>query len=116
MSGNPGPIASAAANNPSRIALPGLKDVRGGSNVQTSSSTNVCGVFNTDHDNGIIKGVNTCLYNKANPQTSPTGTSSGSSPSSTSGGSSSSNAAVANFHISAPLTGLSAFIGALLFI
>lgn len=94
------------------VKLPALRDVRGGSNVQTSGTVNICPLFDTDHNNQVIKGVNTCIYNKANPDQNPTASSGGSSATSTSSG----NAAASAFDPSAPLTGLSAIIAALLFI
>jgi len=94
------------------VKLPELRDVRGGSNVQTSGTVNVCGMFNADQANQIIKGVNTCIYNKQNPDTNPSATSGGTTASSTS----SHNAAAGGFDPSAPLTGLSALIAAMLFI
>ena len=81
--------------------------------MQTSGHQDVCGMFNTNHANGVIKGVNTCLYNKQNPDTNPSATSGGSSSSATASGSL--NAAV-GFDPSAPLTGLAAVFAAMLFI
>lgn len=49
------------------MTLPSLSDVRGGSNVQTTSNNEtICELFDTAHDRGIIKGVNTCIIAKAN--------------------------------------------------
>jgi hypothetical protein len=91
------------------VALPAIGDIRGGSNVQTTSTdASICDDFNKAHDEDIIKGVNTCITGKANPETNP---------SATGGGSSSSSSGAANpsaFDPSAPLTGLSALIAALL--
>jgi hypothetical protein len=95
-----------------------LTDVRGGSNVQTTSSnTTICDLFDSAHDNGVIKGVNTCLTSKANPETNPTATSGGtaSTGSSSSGSSSSDNAAV-NFSPATPMAGLGALLAAIFFI
>jgi len=94
------------------ISVPSLHDVRGGSNVQTSSTNDVCGEFNADSANGVIKGVNTCIYGKSNPATNPSATSGGTTSSSTA--SAKSDASL--FDPSAPLTGLSAIIAALLMI
>jgi hypothetical protein len=93
--------------------MPSLTDVRGGSNVQTTSTnTTICDIFNQAHSAGVIKGVNTCITNKANPDTNPSATSGGSSSTSTS---KPSNAAIA-FGPSAPLTGLSALLAAVFFL
>jgi len=101
------------------VAMPSLTDVRGGSNVQTTSSnTTICDLFNEAHSAGVIKGVNTCITGKANPDTNPSATGGGSSASSTSSGSSSSstkNAAV-SYDATTPLTGLGALFAAILFI
>merc|ERR1712029_438282 len=97
------------------VSMPSLTDVRGGSNVQTTSTnTTICDLFNQAHSVGVIKGVNTCLTNKANPDTNPSATSGGTSSTSTSG-SSTSNVAIA-FGPSAPLTGLSALFAAIFFL
>lgn len=97
------------------VSMPSLTDVRGGSNVQTTSTnTTICDIFNQAHSAGVIKGVNTCLTNKANPDTNPSATSGGTSSTSTSG-SSTSNVAIA-FGPSAPLTGLSALFAAIFFL
>ena len=91
--------------------MPSLHDVRGGSNVQTTSTNSkICDQFNAAHANGVIKGVNSCATGKANPNQNPTAT--GGSGSS----SSSSAAAAGNFDSAAPLTGLSALIAAILMI
>lgn len=95
-----------------------LTDVRGGSNVQTTSTNQtICQLFDSAHDNGVIKGVNTCLTNKANPETNPTATSGGTSStaSSSSTSDSSGNAAV-TFGPTASLTGLGALFAAIFFI
>lgn len=92
--------------------MPSLHDVRGGSNVQTTSTNSkICDQFNAAHANGVIKGVNSCATGKANPNQNPTATggSSGSSASS-------SAAAAGNFDPAVPLTGLSALIAAILMI
>jgi hypothetical protein len=95
----------------SRVALPAIGDVRGGSNVQTTSTeSSICDDFNKAHDENIIKGTNTCITGKANPETNPDSTGGGSS-------SSTSNAADPSlFDPTTPLTGVWAIIAALLFI
>lgn len=92
-----------------KVTLQGIGDVRGGSNVQTTCpDESICNDFNQAHDADIIKGVNTCITGTENPET--TSTDGGNSDSS-----SSSNAADPSlFNPSAPLTGLSAVIAALL--
>ena len=76
----------------------------------TATDSAICDNFNKAHDADIIKGTNTCITGKANPETNPDATSGGSS-------SSTSNAADPSlFDPSTPLTGLSAIIAALLFI
>lgn len=96
------------------VSLPLLHDVRGGSNVQTTSTNSkICDQFNSAHSNGVIKGVNTCITGKANPNENPTATGGGSSGSSST---SSASAAAAGFDPTAPLTGLSALIAAILMI
>lgn len=98
----------------SSVTLPVLHDVRGGSNVQTTSTNSkICDQFDTAHSNGVIKGVNSCSTGQANPNQNPTATGSGSSSSSSSA---SSGAAAVNFDPTAPLTGLSALIAAILMI
>ncbi|OAL34215.1 hypothetical protein AYO20_06470 [Fonsecaea nubica] len=100
------------------VVMNKLQDVRGGSNVQTTSTNStICELFDQAHDNGVIKGVNTCLTSKANPETNPSATSGGTSSTSTSGSDSgsSSNAAVA-FGPAAPMTGLSALVAAMFFL
>lgn len=93
--------------------MPSLTDVRGGSNVQTTSSnTTICNLFNTAHDRGVIKGVNTCITGKANPETNPTATGGGS----TSTASSTPTNAAFVTGPSQPLTGLGALLAAILFI
>lgn len=94
-----------------KVILTSIADVRGGSNVQTTSTdSSVCNDFNKAHDADIIKGTNTCITGKANPETNPDATGGGSS-------SSTSNAADASlFDPSTPLTGVWALIAALLFI
>jgi hypothetical protein len=93
------------------VTLPALHDVRGGSNVQTTSTnTKICDQFDTAHSNGVIKGVNTCITGKANPQSNPSATGGGSSSTASAG------AATANFDPTVPLTGLSALIAAILMI
>ncbi len=96
--------------------MPSLTDVRGGSNVQTTSTnTTICDLFDEAHSNGVIKGVNTCITNKAKPDTNPSATGGGSSASSTGSSSSSSSSNAAVFYSpSAPLTGLGALVAAIL--
>lgn len=90
-----------------------LTDVRGGSNVQTTSTNEtICDLFDQAHSNGVIKGVNTCITNKAKPETNPSATGGGSSSTSTS--TPDNNTAIA-FGPSASLTGFSALIAAILF-
>ncbi|EHY55726.1 cell wall protein Ecm33 [Exophiala dermatitidis] len=90
-----------------------VTDVRGGSNVQTTSTNStICDLFKQAHDKGVIKGVNTCITGKAKPETNPSATGGGSSASSTS---KSHNAGV-TFGVSTPLTGLGALLSAILFI
>ncbi|KIW91415.1 uncharacterized protein Z519_08311 [Cladophialophora bantiana CBS 173.52] len=102
----------------SSVTMNKLSDVRGGSNVQTTSTNQtICQLFDQAHANGVIKGVNTCLTNKANPETNPTATSGGTSSTSTSssGSSGSSNAAI-TFGPTTSMTGLSALIAAIFFL
>jgi hypothetical protein len=96
-----------------KVTLQGIGDVRGGSNVQTTcQDESICNDFDQAHDADIIKGTNTCITGKENPETNPSSTGGGSS-----GSSSTSNAADPSlFDPSTPLTGLSALIAALLFI
>lgn len=96
-----------------KVVLNSLGDVRGGSNVQTTSTnTAICNDFTTAHDKGIIKGVNSCKTGTSNPQAmDPSSTDSSSSSSSSSGAA---NPSV--FNPSAPMTGVWAIIAALLFI
>lgn len=92
-----------------------LTDVRGGSNVQTTSTNQtICELFNSAHSNGVIKGVNTCLTSKANPETNPTATSGGTSSTGT-GSASNTNAAVA-FGPATSVTGLGALLAAMFFL
>ncbi|KIW18370.1 hypothetical protein PV08_02658 [Exophiala spinifera] len=96
------------------VSMPSLTDVRGGSNVQTTSTnTTICDLFNQAHSAGVIKGVNTCITNKAHPDTNPSATSGGASSTSTS--SSSKNAGV-TFGPSTPMTGLGALLAAVFFL
>jgi len=97
-----------AFNNAS---LPSLKDVRGGLNIQTSSSTFDCTPFKKDKSNSIIKGTFTCAASQSNPNTNPNAASSGSSPSSTG----KPNGA-ASFEPRTPLMGLGALLAAVLMI
>ena len=100
------------------VTMNKLTDVRGGSNVQTTSTNQtICNLFDSAHDKGVIKGVNTCLTSKANPETNPTATSGGSAStaSSSSGSSSSGNAAV-TFGPTTPMTGLGALLAAIFLI
>lgn len=96
----------------SSVTLPKLSDVRGGSNVQTTSTNStICDLFKTAHDRGAIKGVNTCIVGTANPVSNPSQTGGSSSPSSTgSSGNGAGALAPASF------TGLTGLIAALLFI
>jgi len=93
-------------------SLPALRDVRGGLNIQTTSSTFDCTPFNNDKGNSIIKGVFNCQIGKSNPNTNPTATGSGSSSSS----SSTAKSSASNFDPTTPLTGLGALVAALLMI
>ncbi|KAK5044957.1 hypothetical protein LTR84_010329 [Exophiala bonariae] len=62
-----------------------ITEVRGGSNVQTTSTNQtICQLFDKAHDAGVIRGINTCITGKANPESNPTSTSGGSATSSTS--------------------------------
>jgi len=91
--------------------LPALKDVRGGLNIQTSSSTFSCDAFQKDKDSSVIKGVYQCASNQENPGTlGSTATGSGVQSTHTGKGS------AGTFDPSAPLTGLSAVIAALFMI
>jgi len=96
------------------VVLTSLTDVRGGSNVQTTSTnSSLCDEFNQAASAGVIKGVNTCITGKAKPDTNPSSTNGGSSsPSSTS----SSKSAGVVFNPSAGMAGLGALFAALLFI
>lgn len=96
----------------SSVTLNSLSDVRGGSNVQTTSTNStICDLFNTAHERGAIKGVNTCITGTETPQSNSSTTSTSSSPSGTG---SSDNAAGAL--APASFTGLAGLIAALLFI
>lgn len=97
-----------------RVSLPKIHDIRGGASVETTSTNQaICNEFDQAHSQQIIKGTETCQVGKANPSSNPNPT--GSSSSSASSGSSSKNGA-GSYDPSAPLTGLSAIIAALLFI
>ncbi|EXJ77679.1 hypothetical protein A1O3_09908 [Capronia epimyces CBS 606.96] len=99
------------------VTLPSLTDVRGGSNVQTkSTNTSICDEFDQAHDNGVIKGVNTCVTGKANPETNPSATGGGSSATASATSSAKNDASGITFGVSTPLTGLGALIAAMLFI
>jgi len=99
------------------VAMPSLTDVRGGSNVQTTSTnTTICDLFNEAHSAGVIKGVNTCVTNKAKPDTNPSATGGGSTSTSTSTSTSSSSNAAVFYNPSTPLTGLGALVAAILFV
>jgi hypothetical protein len=93
-------------------SLPALKDVRGGLNIQTSSTTFDCTPFENDKSNSIVKGVFTCAAKQTAPNINPNGASSAPASSATS----SSGAAAANFDPTTPLTGLGALLAALLMI
>jgi hypothetical protein len=90
-----------------------LADVRGGADIESSTQDQtLCDDFKKAADSGIIKGDTSCKVNEANAQTNGSTTSSG-------GGSSTSSSSAADaslFDPSAPLTGLSALIAAILFI
>lgn len=89
-----------------------LTEVRGGSNVQTTSTNEtICELFNRAHSNGVIRGVNTCITGKANPETNPSSTGGGSSPS----GTAAPNGAAAIMTPALSMTGLAGLIAALLF-
>jgi hypothetical protein len=86
--------------------------VRGGLNIQTSSSTFDCTPFDNDKANSVVKGVYTCAKGQTQPNTNPNAASSAPASSSTS----SSGAAAANFDPTTPLTGLGALLAALFMI
>jgi hypothetical protein len=86
--------------------------VRGGLNIQTSSTTFDCSPFDNDKQNSIVKGVYTCAKGQTQPNTNPNAASSAPGSSSTS----SSGAAAANFDPTTPLTGLGALLAALFMI
>lgn len=87
------------------VSFTSLSDVKGASNVYTSSTnTTICDLFNNAKSHQIVKGKVTCETSSSN--TANNGTSGGS-------GSSSKNSAVA-FNPSAPLTGFAAFVAFLL--
>ncbi|ETI22011.1 hypothetical protein G647_06081 [Cladophialophora carrionii CBS 160.54] len=99
------------------VVMNKLTDVRGGSNVQTTSTnTTICDLFDSAHDNGVIKGVNTCLTSKANPETNPTATGGGTASTGTSSGDSSNDNAAVTFGPATPLAGLGALLAAIFFI
>jgi len=100
------------------VTMNKLTDVRGGSNVQTTSTNQtICSIFNAAHDAGVIKGVNTCLTNKANPETDPSATSGGTSSTSTGSASGSTNAAITfGPATSMSMTGLGALLAAMFFL
>ena len=103
------------SNRDSSVTLKSLTDVRGGSNVQTTSTNStICDQFKAAHDKGVIKGVNTCLTNKANPETNPSSTSGGDSSSASSTGSADSAAVAVGPAVS--FTGLTGLIAALFFL
>jgi hypothetical protein len=86
--------------------------VRGGLNIQTSSTTFDCTPFENDKQNSVVKGVFTCAAKQTAPNTNPNAASSAPGSSSTS-----SSAAVAvNFDPTTPLTGLGAVLAALFMI
>lgn len=95
-----------------RASLPALKDVRGGLNIQTSSTTFDCTPFEEQKDASVIKGVFTCAAKQSSPNTNPNAASSAAGSSSTS----SSVAASAYFDYTTPLTGLGALVAALIMI
>lgn len=94
------------------VAFKSLADVRGGAIVQSSTqNSSLCDDFKEASSRGIIQGDTKCETNQANEQTN------GSSTSDSGSSSSSSSAADPSiFDPSAPLTGLSALIAAILFI
>lgn len=95
------------------LTLPALKDVRGGFNMQTTSSTFNCAPFQGEAGmNNVIKGVFNCQVGKSNPDPNSSGTATGSSGSS----SSTSKSSASNFDPTTPLTGLGALVAALLMI
>jgi hypothetical protein len=65
------------------VVLPALKNCRGGFNIQSSSSSLDCSVFNGEHGpNSVIKGTYKCqaaVTNPGNINSNPNSTSSGSS-------------------------------------
>jgi len=91
-------------------SLPALKDVRGGLNIQTTSTTFDCTPFDNDKTNSVVKGVYTCATKQTAPNTNPNGASS--AP----GSSSTGKSGAAAFDPSTPLTGLAALLAALLMI
>lgn len=95
------------------VSFNALSDVRGGANVESSTTNEaLCDAFTRAASRGIIKGDTECRTEVENDQTNGSSTTSG-------GGSSSSSSGAANpgiFDPSAPLTGLSALIAAILFI
>lgn len=93
------------------VAFPSLTDVKGAANVYTSSTnTTICDLFNKAHSAQAIKGNVKCETSSTNTANNGSSTSSGSSSSSSKG------AASLNYDPSAPLTGLAAFVAAVLFI
>lgn len=95
------------------VAFPSLTDVKGAANVYTSSTNNsICDLFNRAHTGQAIKGNVHCETSSKNTANNGTATTSGS------GSSKSSGAAVRtlNYDPTAPLTGLAAFVAAVLFI
>ncbi|KIV88607.1 hypothetical protein PV10_08274 [Exophiala mesophila] len=95
------------------VTLNSLSDVRGGSNVQTTSTNStICDLFDTAHERGAIKGVNTCITGTETPQSNQSTTGTGSTPTGT--GSSDHNGAGALAPVS--FTGLAGLVAALLFI
>jgi hypothetical protein len=95
-----------------RVKFGALKMVSGGAYVESSTQdTSLCDSFEKASSQGIIRGTTKCETDKATPQTN------GSSTSDSGSSSSSSSAADPSiFDPSAPLTGLSALIAAILFI
>lgn len=96
----------------SSVRLPNLTTVRGGANVQTTSTnSSICQLFNSAHQHGAIQGNVNCSTGVTNPQNN--GTSTGSS----SGSTSSKNAApLVGYNPAAPFTGIAALVAALFFL
>jgi hypothetical protein len=84
--------------NKDSVALPGLKDCRGGFNIQSSSTSLDCSVFDKEHGpSSVIKGTYKCSGSVSNPGNI------NSNPSSSGGSGSSKGDAIA---VKAPSNGL----------